>query len=194
MGRPRGSKYFNMINAGDTFGKWTVIGTPFTDKKGMARVECKCECGYKNHVRIDRLVKGKSSQCRSCAAGISPTLGAYSNRTIRSYSRAIGQGLKYSLNEGNLSESFSIQSHSCALTGESITVTNSAPVPYDGTKGLIPENTVLVSNTVKEQMGDMDAKTFIGLCQTVVDNSIVPEEPTRKITSVREFFDRREQQ
>jgi len=194
MGRPRGSKYFSMVKTGDTFGKWTILGTPFTDKKGMAKVECKCECGFKTDARIDRLVKGKSSQCRSCAAGTSPTIGAYSNLATKRYARAVVKGLKYSLDESHLSESFSLQSNSCALTGEAISVVNSAPVPYDGSKGLTPDNTVLVSKTVKERMGGLDAKTFIGLCRTIVDNSVIPEKTTRKNISVRDFFDRREQQ
>ena len=193
MGRPRGSKYFSMVNAGDTFGKWTVTGTPWM-KKGHPMVECKCECGHKTHARIDRLVKGKSTQCRSCAAGTSPTIGSYFNFTTRSYARAVVKGLKYSLDESHLSESFSIQSNSCALTGEAITVSNSAPVPYIGSKGLTPDNTVLVSKTIKDQMGGLDARTFIGLCQTIVDKSIIPKQMIRKNVSVREFFDKREQQ
>lgn len=197
MGRPRGSKYFDMVSAGDSFGKWTITGTPFTDKKSNALIECECECGIKNDIQIYRLVNEKSTQCRNCAAGISPTLGAFSNRAMKSHLSSVGFSgsmSPYSLNEVNLSESFSIQSSNCALTGEAISFTNSAPVPYDSAKGLVPDNTIIVSNNVKEHMGGMDAKTFVNMCLTVADNSVLPKETKPKNVSVKDFFNRREQQ
>ncbi len=182
------------VKAGDPFGKWTITGTPFTDKKGNALVECKCECGTKKCIQIYRLIKGKSTQCRRCAAGTSPTLGSFSNRTAKLHAYAVERGLNYSLNESNLSESFSIQNHSCALSGQSLTTKNSAAVAYDGLQGLTPTNTLIVSSEIKDAMGAMDAKTFIGLCQVVTENAIPPKETIRKNVSVREFFNRREQQ
>lgn len=190
MGRPRGSKYFDMVNTGDVFGGWTVTGTPFMDKS-QAKVECKCECGIQNPVRIDRLINGKTTQCRKCGIGSTQTLRSFSNKS-HLYSARAGQ--EYRLNESNFSESFSLQSNSCALTAEAISVSNAAPVAYDGSKGLTPDNTILVSQTISEQMGSMDAKTFIGLCQTVANNAIPPAETKKRNVSIKDFFDKREQQ
>lgn len=190
MGRPKGSKYFDMVNAGDIFGGWTVTGTPFMDKS-LAKVECKCECGTQSNVRIDRLVKHNTTQCRKCGVGSTSTLRSFSNKS-HLYSARRGQ--EYKLSETNLSESFSLQGNSCALTGDRITVSNAAPVAYDASKGLTPDNTILVSQTISEQMAGMDAKSFIGLCQTVANNAIPPAETKKRNVSIKDFFDKREQQ
>lgn len=193
MGRPKGSKYFSMVKKGKKFVKWTVIGFPFTDEKGMAYVECSCDCTLETNVRIESLVNGKSTQCIMCSSGITDTAGGFSNRMFRTHVNSVrNKGLEYTLDEAHLSESFSIQSQQCALSGESLTFRTAEAVPYDSSVGLTPENTVLVSGVVKGQMGDMDVKSFVNLCQTVVDNSMIPKEAPRKNMTVRDFFDRRD--
>jgi hypothetical protein len=73
-------------------------------------------------------------------------------------------------------------------------VSNAAPVAYVASKGLTPDNTILVSQTISEQMAGMDAKTFIGLCQTVANNAIPPAETKKGNVSIKDFFDKRERQ
>jgi len=193
MGRPKGSKYFSMVKKGQKFGRWTVIGLPFTDKKGMAYVECSCQCTVETNVRIGTLVNGKSTQCIMCSSGTSDTAGGFSNRMFRTHVNAVrNKGLEYTVDEAHLSESFSIQSQQCALSGESLTFRTAEVVPYDSSSGLTPDNTVLVSGVIRGQMGDMDVKSFVNLCQTVVDNSMIPKEAPRKNVTVRDFFDRRD--
>jgi hypothetical protein len=189
MGRPRKHTF----KKGDTFGSWTVIGEADTDETGHRKVECRCVCGSKEQINAQSLVDGKSVQCLSCAQGSSNSVNAFDVRARRS---AHGRGMKYSLSSHTLSASFSNQKQVCALTAEPIESQNSVAVAYDNSKGLIPENTLLVSKTMGNLMGTagMDVKTFMGLCQSVIENSVVPAQPTQKITSVEEFFNRREQQ
>jgi len=104
--------------------------------------------------------------------------------------------MEYSLSSRTLSASFSNQGQICALTAVPIDSHDSTVVAYDNSKGLVPENTLLVSKAIGNLMGTagMDVKTFVGLCQTVMENSAIPAQPTQKIASVEEFFNRREQQ
>lgn len=48
------------------YGKWTVIGTPFT--KGKYRVVlCRCECGTEREVNVTSLKRGGSTSCHCIA-------------------------------------------------------------------------------------------------------------------------------
>ena len=189
MARPKGTKYTDAIHTGHKFGKWTVTGSPHTDKGGRAKVEVTCECGAVSDVQAYRLAKGKSTQCKQCSSGKSPTISSFSNRTQRS---AIGRGLTYTLDSAFLSESFSEQSYSCALTGAPITPTTAMAVRLDGTGGLTPDNTVLVTETVGSviQSSGMDASTFLGLAQTVTANI----QQSGMENPIVDFFNRREQE
>ena len=182
-----GTKYSSQISVGDQFGSWTVTGDPFTDDKGRAKVEVKCDCGDIHTSEVYNLVKERSTQCKKCSSGMSPTLGSLSNRYMRS---AIAEGVEYDLSPENLSESFSRQANTCALTGVSLSIENSSPVKINDDLGLVPSNTILVASEVKDKMGGLDAASFIGMCQTVTN--YVPT-PKPKMT-VKDFFDKRENQ
>lgn len=51
------------INVGDRFGKWTVVGEPFTRKDGKRCVDVRCECGETRNLLVCYLVSGESSSC-----------------------------------------------------------------------------------------------------------------------------------
>ena len=182
-----GTKYSSQISVGDQFGSWTVTGDPFTDDKGRAKVEVKCDCGDIHTSEVYNLVKRRSTQCKKCSSGLNPTFRSLSVRSMRS---AIAEGTAYDLSPENLSESFSRQANVCALTGAPLSIENSSPVKIDGSLGLVPSNTILVASDIKEKMGGLDAASFIGMCQTVTN--IVPT-PKSHMT-VKDFFDRRENQ
>lgn len=53
------------VSEGMKFGRWTVVGeVPSQSRKREAL--CRCECGSKKRVRIERLHAGLSSSCHRC--------------------------------------------------------------------------------------------------------------------------------
>jgi len=191
MGRPRdSSKYRKEIKLGQKFGSWTVYDFVMSEGKGRSKVAVKCECGNKSHVPAYDLVHKRSTQCKECSKGQSPTIFSLSNRTRKVYQSAIGKGLAYTINSAYLSESFLAQSHSCALTGAPITPQTAMAVRIDNAGGLTPDNTVLVLNSVGTtlQKSGMDAATFYGLAQSVTQN--IQQSGTGN--TVKDFFTKRE--
>lgn len=190
MARPKGTKY-TFIHTGRTFGKWTVTDSPYTDQKGRAKVEVTCECGNVAEVYAYKLMNSKSTQCKKCSSGKSPTISSFSNYVQRS---AVGRGVIYELDSSFLSNSFSEQSYSCAVTGEPISPSpnTTTVVQIDGTSGLIPGNTVLVNSVVGTviQNSGMGAAAFTSLAQTITQN--IQQSGTKN--PIVDFFNRREQE
>lgn len=48
------------VNAGDTFGKWTVLEP---SNRAGERVACRCECGTERRVQMGTLLDGRSKSC-----------------------------------------------------------------------------------------------------------------------------------
>lgn len=64
MGKP---KYNPDEIVGKKFGKWTVIEYLGCEKgKGMI-FKCKCECGKEQSIRYSNLIRGSTTQCKSCS-------------------------------------------------------------------------------------------------------------------------------
>lgn len=57
------------ISAGQRFGKWTVVGEPYSRKdRGYQKcVQCLCECGESRDVLLSALKRGRSRSCIRCA-------------------------------------------------------------------------------------------------------------------------------
>ena len=54
------------IQAGQKFGKWTVITPHFRKRRHAWRALVQCVCGYRTTVRETDLRVGKTSQCVEC--------------------------------------------------------------------------------------------------------------------------------
>jgi len=190
MGRPRGSsKYLKEIQIGQKFGNWTVYDFVISKGEGKTKIAVKCECGNKSHVPAYDLVKGRSTQCKECSSGKSPTISSFSNRTQKS---ALGRGLTYTIDSAYLSESFSTQGYRCALTQEPITPTNAMAVQISNNAGgLTPDNTVLVSQTVGAviQRAGIDAMSFYTMAQSVTQT-----EQSGTGNPIKNFLNRREKE
>lgn len=55
-----------LINIGDKFGSWTVIGLEENDKKYNYNYICKCDCGNLTMIRKDKLVDSSFPACKKC--------------------------------------------------------------------------------------------------------------------------------
>ena len=56
------------VKVGEHFERWTVIGPPVHDARHRLVAPCQCDCGAIFAVRVAKLLKGGSQQCRDCAS------------------------------------------------------------------------------------------------------------------------------
>ena len=182
-------KYASAVTYGAKYGRWTVIGDIQKNNSNRTVVACQCDCGTKKDVLVYNLVHHKTTQCKTCSSGKSPTYVGMSNRMYRGALRA---NVNYTLSPSQLSESFSHQSYSCALTGDPIQPSDATAIRWNAQEGMTPDNTLLVGKQIGSFLNSsgMDAKTFIGLVQTVVNNV----QSTSAKNPIQAFFDRREKE
>lgn len=55
-----------LVNIGDKFGTWEVIGMEENDRKYNYNYICKCSCGHKKMIRKDKLVNLTFPLCEKC--------------------------------------------------------------------------------------------------------------------------------
>lgn len=58
----------SIIEVGDVFGNWTVIGLEENSKKYNYNYICKCTCGFTRTIRKDKLLSFKYPKCERCAS------------------------------------------------------------------------------------------------------------------------------
>lgn len=55
-----------LVNIGDKFGTWEIIGLEENDKKYNYNYICKCSCGNKKIIRKDKLINSLFPRCDKC--------------------------------------------------------------------------------------------------------------------------------
>jgi len=176
------STYTSLYPIGKMVGEWTVIGEPVMDDRSRAKIPVRCSCGNETAVYGYHLKKGKSTQCKTCSSGKSPTYLGITNKAYRS--SVIGGIQEFNITANSLSESFVEQSGTCVISGEPITTGDSVAVRYDSNEGYTIENTALVSQTAKEMMGSLCINDFVQRCYNVVQN-------VTKQSPIEAFFNKR---
>lgn len=179
-------KYDQLLQIGAKVGEWEILSPPFRDHNGRAMVQCRCSCGREQDVFAYPLVKGKTTQCKKCSSGKTPTVGGLSGMTLRS---AIGQGAKFSLSPAIISQSLSLQGNTCAISHEPIALNSAAVVRVDNSQGYTPTNSVIVSQTMKEHLKGVDLNTMYSVVNTISQTPI----PRPHIT-IQDFLNKRETQ
>lgn len=58
----------SIIEIGDIFGSWTVIGLEQNSRKYNYNYICKCTCGFERPIRKDKLLSFKYPKCDKCAS------------------------------------------------------------------------------------------------------------------------------
>mgnify|MGYP007090087225 CR=1 FL=1 len=74
------------VVVGQQFGKWTVIGPEGHDSHKSRIHLCRCSCGVEKNVRIESLLKAKSTQCFSCSMRSHTTHGGSYSRIYKVWS------------------------------------------------------------------------------------------------------------
>jgi len=175
------------IAPGYQFGNWTALGVPFR-VSGRTRVKCRCVCGTESDVLVYNLTKKKTTQCRKCSSGKTPTALGLSNNALRSAARLTGS-ISYDLTPEHVSETLAMQSYSCGLTQEPLELESSSLVRFDNAKGFNPSNVMVVSTTAKIAMGEMDVQSFVNFAHQVTETV----KKNRPMTTA-EFFNRRDEE
>lgn len=173
------SKYLSTFPIGKQIEEWTVIGEPVMDDSSRAKIPVRCSCGEETEVYAYHLSKGNSTRCKKCTTGKSDAEYGLRGKTYRS---AVAAGVQaYSLSASDLSESFSQQHGTCAISGDPLEWTQTAVVRYSNEEGFTPENTCLVTKTTFTMMNNMSVQEFQSFCENVTEKN-----------PIEEFFNRRE--
>jgi len=181
--RPK-SKYEKLCPMGKRFGSWVVDGGVSKDPKGRAQVSVKCDCGTWQHVYCHQLVNKKTTQCKKCSSGQSPTTASYSNKIYRG---VIGSRQDCSVSPETITQTYALQDETCALTGQVVPLHSAVAVQWNEALGYEPGNTIITSTAMQKTMAGMDGQTFVNMCSEVIQHN-----PVNKVTSIQEFFDKRE--
>lgn len=121
--KPPKSIYADKIKIGDKFGLWDVVGDVI---KNGGTVKTKCKCGFTTNTRIDRLLSGRTSGCRSCTMvgknssnwkGCGDIPATVINKILR---RANKLEYECNIDTEYLNELYIIQDKKCALSGIAI--------------------------------------------------------------------------
>lgn len=56
------------VAAGERFGHRVIMEDEWTDEKNQRFVKCRCDCGHVGDVSVYALMRGRNTECRSCAA------------------------------------------------------------------------------------------------------------------------------
>ena len=185
------SKYAKQYPIGTIVGSWIVIGSPVADKRGRPKIPVRCICGNETEVYAYHLLKGKTTRCKKCAIGKSPTEYGLAGRTKREWvfnsnlSSTLYTNTNYTINAVDLSQSFSNQNGECAISGEPLTWSNTSVVCYDRDKGFVPDNICLVSKTTSDIMNEMTVQEFSSFCEHAIEN-IKKNNPTEDFLNKRE--------
>lgn len=179
------------IIAGDKFGNWEALGGPFR-VDGRTRVKCRCACGTESDVLAYNLTSEKTTQCRDCSSGKTPTTLGLSNlteRSVKQQSKYRSESIDWDLTSENLSDTLTIQGNICGLTQEPLTLESSSVVRLDNAEGYKSSNVMVVSTTAKMAMGEMDVSTFVNFAHQVTET--VKKNPPM---TTAEFFNRRDEE
>lgn len=181
-----GGKYKKLLTQGKRFGSWVIVGAICRDVKSRVQVFCRCDCGFQQLVYANQLVNQKTTQCKKCSSGKTNTTKALANKVYR---RILGAMHTSSISPTNILKTYQLQNSVCALTGQKIATTEAAAIRWDGSEEFNSGNTLITTKTMVDHMSGLDGKTFVNLCQSVINNV-----PKNNAVSIKDFFDRRENQ
>jgi recombination endonuclease VII len=73
---------FPLMQAGQTFGQWTVIGDPALENHQM-KYTCRCSCGSVKRIAASHLRLGKSTKCIKCSGTVNSRRAHHRNKSPR---------------------------------------------------------------------------------------------------------------
>lgn len=186
------SKYDGMFPIGHLFHDWELIDAKTYKKNirpngyGDVSYKVRCKCGVERLVMCTMLVKGisKSCGCRMHAPkNDNPNWKGTENipgRLIGRYKRrAERREIEFTVTPDMLQSQFTIQTGTCALSGETLTFgsglsgfyldTNASIDRIDSAVGYVSGNIQWVTKDVNMAKQQLNQTTFITMCCSVAD-------------------------
>jgi len=190
------------VQPGDCFGKWTVIGKPFTrcspGGTPLRYVKCRCECGQKKILRLPHLTEKRSTQCRKCMGkerraensphwkGNEVISGALVN-AFRTGARS--RNLEWTISADDMARQFELQKGRCALSGVPLSLPardytrddgcgihyqgNASLDRIDSTQGYTADNIQWLEKAVNLMKRDFTEQDFVSLCRLAAERKPV---------------------
>jgi hypothetical protein len=174
---------------GKKFGRWTVIRRVVSDRNGMTRFECLCECGNKSVVYSKHLKSGMSKSC-GCGhprgsshkqwTGFHGLPGWYWN-CIENHAKPKKKERKIiplTITKQYIWELFVKQNSKCALTGIPLVMglncqkhLHTASLDrIDSSRGYVQGNVQWIHKDVNRMKGSFDQDYFISVCKQISQN------------------------
>lgn len=82
------------VNIGEQYNDWIVIGDTYKNSNGYRYVPCKCKCGIKKGIPIDRLASLKAKHCNTGVCKVSVTTHGLSKHPLYAIWEKIKSRLK----------------------------------------------------------------------------------------------------
>lgn len=179
MGKKGTTKYNNLFEKGQKFGKYEIIdGSIIIDRE--AKVSCRCECGNVYNVACFTLLKGTSRGCKLCNQSrpkeLNPAWKGYGQVPGKKLSRIIrgakNRNITVNLDIKTLSDKYEKQNGLCYYTNLPINFDDgsSSLERIDSKIGYEESNVVWVHKNVNIMKRDLSFEDFYNICKLVVEN------------------------
>jgi hypothetical protein len=185
MGKKGISKYTDIFEVGQKFGKYTVIDCEIKINR-EAQILCQCDCSVINTVSCYTLLNGKSKGCLECnntrKKDENPTWKGFENISGKYYGR-----IKRSAEKRNIVFDVEIeyfnkllveQNFKCKLSGLEISFSHSKKDNYkatasidriDSNKGYIVGNLQWINKNVNLMKNHFNQDYFLEICEKITE-------------------------
>jgi hypothetical protein len=185
MGKKGLSKYFNVFNVGQKFGKYTVIDNDISINK-EAQILCQCECGVTNFISCYTLINGKSKGCLKCnnprERDKNPTWKGFENISGKYYGRikrgAENRKIPFEVTIEYFNDLLVNQNFKCNLTGLDISFSHSKTNNYEATAsidridsnyGYVKGNLQWIHKDVNLMKNHFNQDYFLKICEKITN-------------------------
>ena len=186
MGKKGISKYTNIFEVGQKFGKYTVIDSKITINR-EAQILCQCDCGVTNFVSCYTILNGKSKGCLECnntrKKDKNPTWRGFENISGKYYGRikrgAEQRNIPFDVSIEYFNELLVKQNFKCNLSGLDISFSHSKIDNYvatasidriDSNNGYVVGNLQWIHKDVNLMKNHFKQNYFIEICEKISTN------------------------
>lgn len=185
MGKKGISKYVNIFEVGQKFGKYTVINNNIVINR-ESQILCQCDCGVINTVSCYTLLNGKSKGCLECnnprKKDKNPTWKGFENISGKYYGRikrnAEKRNIVFDVEINYFNELLVKQNFKCILSGLNISFSHSKKDNYNATasidridsnKGYIIGNLQWIHKDINLMKNHFNQDYFLKICEKITE-------------------------